>query len=85
MRPTSTTLLNDRTVDAIVIATPPQTHYPIAKAALEAGKHVLVEKPLATSLADAYELAEIAEDARTACSCRATPSSTARPSTRCAT
>jgi predicted dehydrogenase len=43
-----------------VIATPPQTHHELAKRALEAGKHVLVEKPLATHLDDAHELAEIA-------------------------
>ena len=54
-------VLSDPAVEAVVIATPPQTHYAIAKAALEAGKHVLVEKPLATKLAHACELAEIAE------------------------
>ncbi len=53
-------VLVDPEIDAIVIATPPQTHHELAKRALEAGKHVLVEKPLATSLADALELAEIA-------------------------
>jgi predicted dehydrogenase len=53
-------VLADPTIEAIVIATPPQTHYPLAKRALEAGKHVLVEKPLATKLEHAYELAEIA-------------------------
>ena len=46
-----------------MIATPPQTHYPLVKRALEAGKHVLVEKPLATRLDDAHELADLAEDA----------------------
>jgi predicted dehydrogenase len=54
-------VLDDPAVEAVVIATPPQSHYAIAKAALEAGKHVLVEKPLATNFADACELAEIAE------------------------
>jgi predicted dehydrogenase len=54
-------VLEDPAVEAVVIATPPQSHYSIAKAALEAGKHVLVEKPLATNLADACELADIAE------------------------
>jgi predicted dehydrogenase len=53
-------LLVDPTIEAVVIATPPQTHYALAKRALQAGKHVLVEKPLATRLEDAYELAEIA-------------------------
>jgi predicted dehydrogenase len=53
-------LLVDPDIEAIVIATPPQTHYELAKRALLAGKHVLVEKPLATRLQDAHELAEIA-------------------------
>jgi predicted dehydrogenase len=56
-------VLADDDVEAVVIATPPQTHYPLAKMALEAGKHVLVEKPLATNVADACDLAEIAESA----------------------
>ena len=42
-------LLADSTVDAVVIATPISTHYPLAAAALLAGKHVMVEKPLAAS------------------------------------
>jgi predicted dehydrogenase len=53
-------ILVDPTIEAVVIATPPQTHYALAKRALRAGKHVLVEKPLATRLEDAHELAEIA-------------------------
>lgn len=43
-------------VDAVVIATQASTHYPIALACLEAGKHILVEKPLTTSWKDAYDL-----------------------------
>ncbi len=54
-------LLADPAIEAVVIATPPQTHHALAKRALQAGKHVLVEKPLATRLADAYELAELAQ------------------------
>ncbi len=54
-------VLSDESVDAVVIATPPQSHYMLAKAALEAGKHVLVEKPLATNTADACALADLAE------------------------
>jgi predicted dehydrogenase len=50
--------LADPTVDAVSIATPPATHYPLVRRALEAGKHVLVEKPLATSAAEADELVE---------------------------
>jgi len=53
-------VLADPTVEAVVIATPPQTHHPLAMRALEAGKHVLVEKPLATSLDAALELADVA-------------------------
>ncbi|MCS7038718.1 MAG: Gfo/Idh/MocA family oxidoreductase, partial [Caldilineales bacterium] len=43
-------------LDAVVIATPARTHYALALAALEAGKHVLVEKPLAMSSAEAQAL-----------------------------
>jgi predicted dehydrogenase len=48
-------------VSAVVIATPPTTHVPLALAAIEAGKHVLVEKPLATTSADARRLIAAAE------------------------
>ncbi len=48
-------------VDAVVIATPVRTHYQLAKQALLAGKHVLVEKPLTDNLAQAEELTELAE------------------------
>jgi predicted dehydrogenase len=47
-------------VDALVIATPISTHYALARAALERGKHVLVEKPLADSAAHAEALAAVA-------------------------
>ena len=47
-------------LDLVVIATPSFTHYGLAKAALAAGKHVLVMKPLATRLAEAEELCELA-------------------------
>jgi predicted dehydrogenase len=45
-------------VDAVVIATPPRTHAPLALAALARGKSVLIEKPLATSTADARRILE---------------------------
>ena len=48
-------------VDAVVIATPIQTHFELVKEALLAGKHVLVEKPLASSPAGAAELVGLAE------------------------
>jgi predicted dehydrogenase len=53
-------LLADPAIDAIVVATPVVTHYPLAMAAIEAGKHVLVEKPLALSVAEATALVEAA-------------------------
>jgi len=43
----SSDLINDPTIDAVVIATPVSSHFDLAMAALKAGKHVLVEKPLA--------------------------------------
>jgi predicted dehydrogenase len=46
-------LITSRAVDAVVIATPVATHFELAYAALQAGKHVLVEKPLASSSAQA--------------------------------
>jgi predicted dehydrogenase len=55
-------VLADDTVDAIAIATPVTTHSPIATAALEAGKHVFVEKPLAASSAEAEALLELAAE-----------------------
>jgi predicted dehydrogenase len=48
-------------VDAAVIATPVSTHHRLALEALRAGKHVLVEKPLAPSVAEAMEIAEMAD------------------------
>jgi predicted dehydrogenase len=53
-------LINDPEVDAIAIATPVSTHHPLAKACLDAGKHVLVEKPLASSIEEAEDLVETA-------------------------
>ena len=47
--------------DAVVIATPSYTHYEIAKQCLEAGKHVLVEKPMTLDYAQAAELVELAQ------------------------
>jgi predicted dehydrogenase len=50
-------------LDAVIIATPPSTHYALAAEALAAGLHVLVEKPLATSVIDAETLVDAAEAA----------------------
>jgi predicted dehydrogenase len=49
-------------LDAVVIATPLDTHYRLARAAIERGKHVLVEKPLARSKADAETLGALADE-----------------------
>ena len=54
-------MLTDPSVDAVVIATPTSTHHQFARAALHAGKHVFVEKPLALTSGDANELVELAE------------------------
>jgi predicted dehydrogenase len=53
-------MLSDRSLQAVAIATPVPTHYELAKAALEAGKHVLVEKPPAMRSAEMDELVELA-------------------------
>ncbi len=54
-------LLKHPQVDAIALATPVSTHYNFARRALEAGKHILVEKPLATRSTEVLELMELAE------------------------
>jgi predicted dehydrogenase len=54
-------LLKDSQIDAIAIATPVHTHYELALAALRAGKHVLVEKPLAQTSEEVRRLIEEAE------------------------
>jgi predicted dehydrogenase len=50
-------------VDAVVVATPPSTHAEVARQAIDAGKHVLVEKPFTTTPADARDLVEAADHA----------------------
>jgi predicted dehydrogenase len=55
-------LLEDESVDAVAIATPVASHYELARAALAAGKHVFVEKPLAGSSEDAIELMALARE-----------------------
>ena len=55
-------MLEDATLDAVVVATPVPTHYELAKLALEAGKHVFVEKPPAMKSAEIDELVSIAEE-----------------------
>ncbi|TFI59632.1 Gfo/Idh/MocA family oxidoreductase [Sphingomonas parva] len=54
--PDAMDLIADPDIDAVVIATPVSFHYPQAKAALDRGKHVLVEKPMCTTSAEADDL-----------------------------
>src|SRR5262245_29765092 len=54
-------LLSATDLDAIAIVTPVWTHFELAKAALESGKHVFVEKPFTATTAQAMELIELAE------------------------
>ncbi|HMO59192.1 MAG TPA: Gfo/Idh/MocA family oxidoreductase [Roseiflexaceae bacterium] len=51
-------LINAADIDLVLVLTPPAFHYPIAAAALAAGKHVLVEKPMALAIADAGRLVQ---------------------------
>ena len=53
---------NNASIDAIVVATPVFTHYDLAKRALLAGKHVLLEKPMTATVAQAKELIDLALD-----------------------
>jgi len=53
-------VLADAAVDAVLVATPVSTHFPIAKAVFEAGKHVFIEKPMTADTAQACELLELA-------------------------
>jgi len=53
-------VLSDSSIDAVALATPAVTHYEMAKAALEAGKDVLVEKPLAIDVKHGEELVKLA-------------------------
>jgi predicted dehydrogenase len=61
MCPDGHAILARSDIDAVVVATPLRTHYALARAAIEHGKSVLVEKPLAASRAEAEDLAERAE------------------------
>jgi predicted dehydrogenase len=56
-------VLGDPDVDIIAILTPPNTHYELARKALEAGKHVLVEKPFVPTSTEALELVAVAKKA----------------------
>jgi predicted dehydrogenase len=57
-------LARDPDCDLVVIATPNDSHYPLARAALEAGRHVVIDKPFAVTLAEADELVALAAQRR---------------------
>jgi predicted dehydrogenase len=55
-------ILEDPAVEAVHVCTPNALHFPIARDAMQAGKHVICEKPLATGLAEARELVKVAAE-----------------------
>ena len=55
-------IIRDKSIAIVAIATPTSTHYELAKKALSAGKHVLIEKPFTKSLAEAQELVSLAKN-----------------------
>ena len=58
-------LIDRKDVDIVIIATPSKYHYQMAKATIKAGKHVIIEKPIAPTLEKAYELRDIAIKSKT--------------------
>jgi predicted dehydrogenase len=54
-------LLADKSIELVVVSTPNQTHFALAKQALEAGKHVVIDKPFAATSEEALELGRIAK------------------------
>ncbi|WP_436607601.1 oxidoreductase [Sorangium sp. So ce1036] len=60
VHPTPEVLIAEPGIDLVVIATPNETHFPLARAALEAGKHVVVDKPFTITSAEADELIALA-------------------------
>ena len=57
-------LLHDRSIDAVFIATPEHLHYAMAMAALKAGKHIYLEKPLAHTIEEGEDIVKAAESFR---------------------
>ncbi len=55
-------IFSDTNTDAVIIATPPSTHFHLAKTAITSGKHVLVEKPMTRTPAEAKKLIQLARD-----------------------
>ncbi len=62
LTPSYDQVLRDRNIEAVLLATPPATHYQLAYAALEAGKHVWVEKPLALAYDEGRKLVTLAQE-----------------------
>ncbi|OKL41482.1 oxidoreductase [Pontibacter flavimaris] len=60
--PSEEDVFSDKSIDLVVIATANPTHYPLAKAALQAGKHVLVDKPFTITSTEAEELILLAKE-----------------------
>jgi scyllo-inositol 2-dehydrogenase (NADP+) len=58
--PDASVLLSNPGIEMVVISTPNDTHFPLAKAALEAGKHVVIDKPFANSVAEGQALVDLA-------------------------
>ena len=61
-------ILADPSIEAVAIATPVASHHPIARQAIQAGKHVFVEKPLAGSVEGASELVRLGRESQRAAS-----------------
>jgi len=57
-------IINDADIEAVVIATPVATHFDLAMRCLKAGKHILVEKPMATTVKEVRQIGELAEEKR---------------------
>jgi myo-inositol 2-dehydrogenase/D-chiro-inositol 1-dehydrogenase len=57
-------MVNEVPLDAVIVATPPATHFALGVQALEAGLHVLVEKPMALNVEEAHRMVEAARSAR---------------------
>jgi predicted dehydrogenase len=58
-------VLKNPAIDAVLLVTPPATHFSLGKKALEAGKHIWIEKPLALKLAEGKQLVELAQKKKT--------------------
>jgi predicted dehydrogenase len=54
-------VLEDKSIEAVIVSTPPSTHYELARLFLESGRHVLLEKPMALNVGHCEELGELAE------------------------